>query len=304
MADLDPGARYARSLGFSIAPKTVIVEGRTDFDLCMLAARYEHREAQALLLGCDLAVTNGGDGDEGGTAGVIRQLITLRNIARTDLGPKGSPRYRFVALFDDDRSGRQAVRAARDLDRSIIEFKDVFRLRPMMPMISHADPTVLERRFREANEPYRNIEWELEDLLGAQLLSAFCEEHPNAISRESRAADLVHRDFTRDGKARPTRQGLRHTAGFDKCHGRPEGVQTVFRPSGERRSGFVQRSTLNQRKIVRRSCRHGFSRAGARRSFSPQLRHWGWAGESLSRSTLTRRSGRYGSPYLCCRLRT
>jgi hypothetical protein len=58
------------------------------------------------------------------------------------------PRYRFVAIFDDDRAGRQAVRAAREWDHSIIEFKDVFRLRPIMPMTPNADPTVLERQFR------------------------------------------------------------------------------------------------------------------------------------------------------------
>jgi hypothetical protein len=202
VADLDPVARYALSLGFTIAPRTIIMEGRTDLDLFTLAALQERRKTGALLLGCDLAVMIGGDGNEGGTAGVLRQLITLRNIARTDLGPKGLPRYRFVALFDDDKAGRQAVRAARELDRSIIEFKDVFRLRPMMPMVSHADPTTLEKRFREANEPYKNVEWELEDLLSMPLLSALLEEYPNAVSRESRAGDMMHRDFTRDGKAR------------------------------------------------------------------------------------------------------
>jgi hypothetical protein len=202
VADLDPVARYALSLGFSIAPRTIIVEGRTDFDLFTLAAVLEKRETKAEILGRDLAVMAGGDGDDGGTPGVLRQLITLRNIARTDLSPKGLPRYRFVALFDDDKAGRQAVNAARQLDRSIMEFKDVFRIRPKMPMISHADPTVLERGFREENAPYKNIEWELEDLLGAQLLSAFCQEYPNAVHRQSQAEDAVHRDFTSDGKAR------------------------------------------------------------------------------------------------------
>ena len=127
MPDLDPVARYALSLGFAIAPKTLIVEGRTDFDLFTQAARQEEWDTNGVLLGRDLAVMAAGDGDEGGTAGDIRQMITLRNISRSDLGRKGSPRYRFVALFDDDRAGRLAVRAARDLDRSIIEFKDAFR---------------------------------------------------------------------------------------------------------------------------------------------------------------------------------
>jgi len=46
------------------------------------------------------------------------------------------------------------------------------------------------------------MEWELEDLLSGELVSAFREEYPNAVSRESRAGEIVHRDFTRDGKAR------------------------------------------------------------------------------------------------------
>jgi len=238
VADLGLVAQYARSRGFSIAPRTIIVEGRTDFELFTLAARYEERETHAHLLGYDMAVVHGGEGDDGGTAGVIRQLITLRGNAQADLGPKGSPRYRFVALFDDDRAGRQAVRAARDLDRSIIEFKDVFRLRPIMPMTPHADPTVLERSFRDANAEFKNIEWELEDLLGSQLLSTFCEEYPNAISRECRAGDTVHRDFTRDGKARLHRFAKEHAIRRDLA--KVAGVLKSFRRYfGLKEDGYV-----------------------------------------------------------------
>jgi hypothetical protein len=50
--------------------------------------------------------------------------------------------------------------------------------------VTFADPTVFEKLFREANGEYKNSEWELEDRLGAQLLSAFVEEYPNAIVRE------------------------------------------------------------------------------------------------------------------------
>lgn len=220
MADLDPVARYALSLGYSIAPKTIILEGRSDFDLFTQAALLEQRETKAAVIGCDMTVIAGGEGEDGGTAGVLRQLITLRNIARSDLGPKGGLRYRFVALFDDDRAGRQAVSAARTLDRSIVEFKDVFRLRPRMPMTSHGDPTVLDRLFLEANALYKNIEWELEDLLHEDLLSAFCEQYPNAVSRQSEVAGVVHRDFTRDGKARLHR--------FTKIHAIRQDLQNVI----------------------------------------------------------------------------
>jgi hypothetical protein len=98
---------------------------------------------------------------------------------------------------------------------------------PMMPMTSHADPTVLERLFREANAEYKNIEWELEDLLGPQLLSAFCEEHPNAVSRECRGRDVVHRDFTRDGKARLHRFTKHHAIWRDLAN--VAGVLKAFR---------------------------------------------------------------------------
>ena len=202
MSDLDPVARYALSIGYRIAPRTIIVEGRTDYELFTLAVQEEHRHSNGWLLGGDLAVIAAGDGDEGGTAGVIRQLITLRNIARTDLSPKGLPRYRFLALFDDDRAGRQAVRAARELDRSMTEFKDVFRLRPIMPLTRHAEPALLQKHFNECNASYKNIEWEVEDLLGSDLMCAFCNEHPTAVSSEVSAGDVVHRHFTRDGKAR------------------------------------------------------------------------------------------------------
>lgn len=135
--DLDPVARYASSFGFSVAPRTIIVEGRTDGDLFFLASELEQLQTGRKLLGTDLTVMVAGEGDAGGTQGVIRQLVTLRNIAQTYLGPKGAPRYRFVALFDNDRAGHQAISAARNLDRSLIEFKDLFRLHARMPFNAH-----------------------------------------------------------------------------------------------------------------------------------------------------------------------
>ena len=53
-------------------------------------------------------------------------------------------------------------------------------------MISNADPTILEKQFREANEPYKNIEWELEDLLSVQLYRHFLKriQTLSPVSRE------------------------------------------------------------------------------------------------------------------------
>ncbi|HET9904090.1 MAG TPA: hypothetical protein VFQ27_10375, partial [Xanthobacteraceae bacterium] len=84
-------------------------------ELIELAARLECKATGAELL-ADLAIVPAGVGDRGGTQGVIRELVCLRGYARTCLSQNGRPLYRFVGLFDNDKAGRQAVGAARNLD--------------------------------------------------------------------------------------------------------------------------------------------------------------------------------------------
>jgi hypothetical protein len=199
---LDPVARYAMSAGLSIRPRTVLVEGTSDVDLFEFAARLELKHTGVNLVGGDFAIVAAGQGDRGGTPGVVRELISLRAVARTLLLPNGKPRYRVIALFDNDKAGRLAVKTARDLDTSILEYKDIFRLRPVMPMPRNLDPKSLERTFDEVNEPYKGLEWELEDVLPQDMVKAFLAENPNAVVNSGSREGMTHRDFSRDGKAR------------------------------------------------------------------------------------------------------
>jgi len=199
---MDPVAQYAGALGLSIRTRTVLVEGTTDVALFYLAARLERKEAGVDLLGDDLAIVAGGERERGGTHGVIRELIALRGMARTCLLPNGRPRYRFVGLFDNDRAGKEAVRLARTIDSSILEYKDVFRLWPVMPSKGNLDPGTLKKTFERQNAEYKQIEWELEDLLTSDFVDAFLAEHPGALIRSTLVGNRVHRDLTVDGKAR------------------------------------------------------------------------------------------------------
>lgn len=149
--DLDYVARYAMSLGLSILPRTVLVEGTSDVDLFQLAARLEYKETGLNLIGRDLAIVAAGEADRGGTSGVIRELICLRGLARTCLLQNGRPRYRFIGLFDNDRAGKQAVRQARDIDGSLLEYKDLFRLWPVMPLPRNLDPGSVQKTFENEN---------------------------------------------------------------------------------------------------------------------------------------------------------
>jgi hypothetical protein len=167
-----------------------------------LAARLQREKTGINLLGNDLAIVAAGERDRGGTHGVIRELIAFRGMARTCLLQNGSPRYRFIGLFDNDKAGKQAVKLVRDIDTSMLEYKDVFRLWPVMPLPGILDPGAVQRAFEHENNAYKGLDWELEDLLPQEFIEAFIADYPMAVSHTSSMAGKVHRDLTRDGKAR------------------------------------------------------------------------------------------------------
>ncbi|GBQ81937.1 hypothetical protein AA13595_0781 [Gluconacetobacter johannae DSM 13595] len=203
-AEMDFVARYALSQGWSLKPRTILVEGTSDVALFGLAARLFCRSTGKDLLG-DLAILAAGEGDRGGTHGVVRELVTMRNLSRAYLSPAGRPVYRVIGLFDNDVAGQKAVKGARNVDASIIEYRDVFRLRPKMPLRGNLDHVALKRSFEEQNEAYKGLSWELEDLIGPALMELFLDEHPTALMREHVMFDRTHRELTRDGKSRLVR---------------------------------------------------------------------------------------------------
>lgn len=203
-APVDYVAHYGVSKGWLLKPRSVLVEGTSDVALFGLAAAlYGKGRGKDLL--ADLAIVAAGEGDRGGTQGVVRELLGLRAIASAYLAPSGRPVYRFIGLFDNDTPGQKAVNLARSADTSILEYRDIFRLRPVMPILGNLDPGTAQRGFEKANEAYKGMRWEVEDLMGEGLMQLFLEENPTALVREFRMGDACHRELTRDGKARLVR---------------------------------------------------------------------------------------------------
>lgn len=198
--ELDTVSRYGRALGWQLRYRTVLMEGTTDVELIELASRLEYNATGAQLL-ASLAIVSAGIGDQGGTQGVIRELVCLRGYARTCLSQNGRPLYRFIGLFDNDKAGRQAVGAARNLDASILEFKDVFRIHPVMPTTGNLDPKTLQKSFERENGSYKGLDWELEDLISEPFMQAFLADYPTSVTRTTPIGGKIHRDLTRDGKA-------------------------------------------------------------------------------------------------------
>lgn len=200
--ELDSVASYGLALGFDIRRRTVLVEGTSDVALFRMAASLERAVSGVDLLGEDLAIVAAGERDRGGVQGVVRELLCLRGMSRTCLSQNGNPKYRFVGLFDNDNAGKQAVKLARTIDNSILEYKDVFRLWPQMPLPGLLDPGAVQRAFEQENKAYGNLDWELEDLLPEDFIEAFSAENPTAIARTRSMNGKVHRELTPDGKAR------------------------------------------------------------------------------------------------------
>ena len=205
--------QFGESKQWLIKPKTVFVEGTTDVGLFELTARLNLKEKNIDLLS-DLAIVAAGEGERGGTPGVLRELITFRNLGRRILLPNGKQKYRFIGLFDNDHAGRMAVREAKRIDTSVLEFRDVFRLRPAMPSKGSLDIKTLKNTFENQNKCYPGLDWEIEDLLPNNFISAFLSDFPNAVSKNTMVHDKVHRDFTRDGKAQ-LHKFIRENAIFD-----------------------------------------------------------------------------------------
>lgn len=197
----DAVAFYASSLGYEIRSKVVLVEGTNDVALFKLAAACElHKTGRNLL--DDLCFIAAGEGDRGGTLGVIRELMCFRGLCKAFLLPNGRPRYRVVALFDNDKAGRQSLQEARRLDAGLLEFKDLFLLYPVMPLTSNLDVVSLRRTFEINNQQYKGLDWEPEDLFPESFIDCFGEQFPLAVARRSGVNGVTHRDYTRDGKAR------------------------------------------------------------------------------------------------------
>ncbi|HET9904917.1 MAG TPA: hypothetical protein VFQ27_14565, partial [Xanthobacteraceae bacterium] len=87
------------------------------------------------------------------------------------------------------------------LDASILEFKDVFRIHPVMPTTGNLDPKTLQKSFERENGAYKGLDWELEDLVSEPFMQAFLTDYPTAIAKATPIGGKIHRDLTRDGKA-------------------------------------------------------------------------------------------------------
>lgn len=192
---------YARHKGWEIGSCNVLVEGVSDYELFSVALERHRTVTGEDLSRGGLRFLHAGYRHEGGTHGVVRELTVTRSLAKYALTPQGMPKYRFVGLVDDDAAGRQAIQNARVADASIVEFRDIFRIRPSMVWgVGGVELTDLRMQFERSNRAFEGLDWELEDLLDSRFVEAFCTQMAGSLRRKHELAGRVHWELTHKGK--------------------------------------------------------------------------------------------------------
>lgn len=191
----DPLLKYADSIGFHVLPRTVFVEGTSDVQLFNLAAQLEHKETGFRLLGEDLAIVAAGEGDDGGVRAVCRQLLFFNEFSKNIYLPNGKKKYRFIALMDNDTAGRSTAKTIKNIHPGLVEFRDIFLLRPVMPINSTLDPPGLQRTFDRENAPFQTLDWEIEDYLPKDFFDAFQHDRSNGIQSCKEQGGKIHREL-------------------------------------------------------------------------------------------------------------
>lgn len=185
-------------MGWITARNYVIVEGTSDVAYLTRASELHASERGRPLLDADLAVVAAGRGDDGGVDGVKRRLNFFRQLAEMDASSTGTWQHRFIGLLDNDKAGKSAFTIASSFDRRIEPYVDIFLLHPVMPVFPLGYDKAME--IARVNQPYRGLEWEVEDLCSQRILELFEARHADGVLGKTVLGGKTHWELHPDSK--------------------------------------------------------------------------------------------------------
>lgn len=205
---------YAERKKWTLGRVSVVVEGNLDPRYFQLADRLHQARAGRTLLGPEFRVLSSGTGDAGGADGVVREFLTLFNLAQVDLDGNGKKKFRVAALFDDDLAGRTRATHLLKANRMLKMGRDVFLLWRQWPLLQLA-PEHVQPRLQAANAEFQSLPCEMEDLLSTSLIDTFLGESAQHFRPRRTVAGAHHIDWTDDGKHALLRFAETHAAPDD-----------------------------------------------------------------------------------------
>jgi hypothetical protein len=157
---------------WKISTFNILLEGTKDVGHFETAAALYYRDTGLRLLDDMLSVVAVGEGDKGGTKGMIRYFPVLRDVIESDPIDRNGVAFRFIVLLDFDGAGKGAANALTTAGMGFIRNKDVFLLQRLLPRETR-DPRDFQRKCDLLNARWLSINCEIEDLISATLLEDF-----------------------------------------------------------------------------------------------------------------------------------
>lgn len=173
---------FAAKMGWPIRKNNILVEGESDLNYFKLADEFYTRETSRTLIGSDLAIFPTGSGDAGGTYGLLDGFPQLRNHIRLDTASDDKELFRVVVLLDNDKAGRDAMRRLMAGDTELLENRDLFLLRRVLPRGTR-EYYQLTRHIEQENNAWKELDCEIEDLIHRTLIELFIEENHGCLHR-------------------------------------------------------------------------------------------------------------------------
>ncbi|EEF62495.1 hypothetical protein [Pedosphaera parvula] len=201
----DIARAFASRRGWKISKLNILVEGEHEQRYFSLADRLYRQKENKALISTQISIFPTGIGDDGGAFGLQRDFHPLRAIMDVDLSADGKRACYAVALFDDDMPGRRGCNSLTGQHLTYRKWRDVFLLQRLLPR-STRSPEQMQKLVDEANQPWRGIDCEIEDLISIDLLSEFLKGNHKAAEREPQeVAGSVRCSLTSAGKAQYVR---------------------------------------------------------------------------------------------------
>jgi hypothetical protein len=192
--------RFATLHGWPVAERTILVEGEHDQRYFALADNLYACKTNLRLLGRRLAAFPTGLGGDGGAFGLQRNFHPLRSNMDCDLTSEGRKVFHAIALFDNDLEGKRGFAALTGQHLNYRKWRDVFLLQRVIPR-STRDCDQIAKLVNAANATWQDMDCEIEDLVSVDLINAFLQENPGAVTRDpERHNNGIHCSFQRHAK--------------------------------------------------------------------------------------------------------
>jgi hypothetical protein len=187
---------FAARMGWPLRANNILVEGNDSgyFEFAADLFRQEHN--RDLLAG--LAIFPTGDGDAGGTDGILRHFPTFRSLIDADVDMNGMRQFQAIVLLDCDSAGKNAKNGLTAKYTVYQEHRDVFLLQRRLPRTTRS-PTQLGNAITRENEAWKRLDCEIEDLLSLRLLEKFVANTVKSLRRNPVHVNGAHHFEFNDG---------------------------------------------------------------------------------------------------------